>query len=60
MKGFILAAHQLGIAVILDVVYNHFGPQGLDACLGIFDGSTLPGKAGIYFYQDSRLFRGSS
>lgn len=56
MKGFILAAHQLGIAVILDVVYNHFGPQGLDACLGIFDGSTLPGKAGIYFYQDNRLY----
>jgi maltooligosyltrehalose trehalohydrolase len=27
-KRFINAAHRLGIAVILDVVYNHFGPEG--------------------------------
>ena len=39
MKGFIKAAHQRGIAVILDVVYNHFGPEGLDDCLGKFDGN---------------------
>ncbi len=25
---FVDAAHQLGLAVILDVVYNHFGPEG--------------------------------
>ena len=27
-KGFVEAAHQRGIAVLLDVVYNHFGPEG--------------------------------
>ncbi|MBV9289503.1 MAG: malto-oligosyltrehalose trehalohydrolase [Hyphomicrobiales bacterium] len=27
-KGFVAAAHRLGIAVLLDVVYNHFGPEG--------------------------------
>lgn len=31
-KTFIKAAHQHGIAVILDVVYNHFGPSDLDLC----------------------------
>ncbi len=28
VKAFINSAHQLGIGVILDVVYNHFGPEG--------------------------------
>jgi malto-oligosyltrehalose trehalohydrolase len=28
LKGLIAAAHQHGLAVILDVVYNHFGPEG--------------------------------
>jgi len=28
LKGFIAAAHQRGLAVMLDVVYNHFGPEG--------------------------------
>lgn len=28
LKEFIEEAHRLGIAVILDVVYNHFGPEG--------------------------------
>ncbi len=28
LKAFIEAAHALGIAVVLDVVYNHFGPEG--------------------------------
>jgi len=28
LKAFVQAAHALGIAVILDVVYNHFGPEG--------------------------------
>jgi 1,4-alpha-glucan branching enzyme len=54
MKSFIKAAHQVGIAVILDVVYNHFGP-GLESCLDTFDGTTNPGWQGIYFYQDDRL-----
>ena len=56
MKSFIKAAHQRGIAVILDVVYNHFGPEGLDDCLGKFDGSYPAGTEGIYFYEDDRLY----
>jgi maltooligosyltrehalose trehalohydrolase len=28
LKEFIQAAHQMGIAVLLDVVYNHLGPDG--------------------------------
>jgi 1,4-alpha-glucan branching enzyme len=56
MKQFVRAAHQAGIAVILDVVYNHWGPDGLDDCLGTFDGSAQPGKQGIYFYQDYRSY----
>ncbi len=28
LKAFIAAAHQRGLAVMLDVVYNHFGPEG--------------------------------
>ena len=35
-KAFVDAAHARGIAVILDVVYNHFGPSDLD--LWQFDG----------------------
>lgn len=34
LRRFIDRAHQLGLAVILDVVYNHFGPDG--AYLGAF------------------------
>ncbi len=28
LKRFVNAAHELGLAVVLDVVYNHFGPSG--------------------------------
>jgi maltooligosyltrehalose trehalohydrolase len=28
LKRFVNAAHNLGLAVLLDVVYNHFGPSG--------------------------------
>ena len=28
MKAFVDAAHRLGLSVVLDVVYNHFGPEG--------------------------------
>ena len=43
---------QHGIAVILDVVYNHLGPSDLD--LWQFDGWSENGKGGIYFYEDDR------
>lgn len=56
MKQFIKAAHQRQIAVILDVVYNHWGPDGLGDCLGQFDGFFEPNKQGIFFYEDVRSF----
>lgn len=46
------AAHDNGIAVILDVVYNHFGPQNLN--LWQFDGWQENGMGGVYFYNDWR------
>lgn len=51
-KRFVKAAHALGIAVILDVVYNHLGPSDLD--LWRFDGWSENDKGGIYFYNDWR------
>ncbi len=51
-KEFVKAAHAHGFAVILDVVYNHFGPSDLD--LWRFDGWSENGGGGIYFYQDWR------
>ncbi len=51
-KQFVKKAHQTGIAVILDVVYNHFGPSDLH--LWQFDGWSENGLGGIYFYNDWR------
>lgn len=51
-KDFVQTAHQHGIAVILDVVYNHFGPNDLD--LWRFTNWSENGKGGIYFYNDWR------
>lgn len=51
-KRFIKRAHQQGIAVILDVVYNHLGPGDLD--LWQFDGWSENNLGGIYFYNDGR------
>jgi 1,4-alpha-glucan branching enzyme len=51
-KRFVKAAHGQGIAVIVDVVYNHFGPTDLD--LWRFDSWSENDKGGIYFYNDRR------
>jgi 1,4-alpha-glucan branching enzyme len=51
-KRFIRAAHEHGIAVIVDVVYNHLGPGDLD--LWRFDGWAEGDWGGIYFYNDDR------
>jgi 1,4-alpha-glucan branching enzyme len=51
-KRFVKRAHANGIAVILDVVYNHLGPSDLD--LWQFDGWSENDGGGIYFYNDER------
>ncbi len=51
-KKFVRRAHQEGIGVILDVVYNHLGPSDLD--LWQFDGWCENDRGGIYFYNDDR------
>jgi len=51
-KRFVKRAHEQGIAVILDVVYNHLGPCDLD--LWQFDGWCENDRGGIYFYNDDR------
>ncbi len=52
LRRFVRAAHARGLSVILDVVYNHFGPTDLD--LWRFDGWSEHGGGGIYFYNDDR------
>ncbi len=52
LKDLVKAAHQVGIAIILDVVYNHFGPSDID--LWQFDGWSDNEGGGIYFYNDWR------
>jgi 1,4-alpha-glucan branching enzyme len=47
---FVNEAHKKGIAVIVDVIFNHFGPGDLD--LWQFDGWQENEKGGIYFYNN--------
>ena len=46
------SAHKHDITVIVDVVFNHFGPS--DLSLWQFDGWSENNKGGIYFYNDYR------
>lgn len=55
LKEFVRSAHELGIAVIIDVVYNHMGT--IDNDLWDFDGD-IPPPGGIYFYPDWRAGTG--
>ncbi len=50
LRAFVLACHQRGIAVHLDIVHNHYGPENLD--LLQFDGTGNADRGGIYFYDD--------
>lgn len=51
-RAFVNEAHKRGIAVIVDVVYNHLGYPAGD--MWQFDGWSQNGKGGIYFYNDWR------
>jgi maltooligosyltrehalose trehalohydrolase len=61
LRSFVDAAHQRGIAVILDVVYNHFGPEGnyLHELGGYVSPShrTAWGDAPNFDAEDSRIMR---
>lgn len=50
-KRFVKACHERGIAVLMDVVHNHYGPS--DLALWQFDGWSQNGLGGIYFYNES-------
>jgi 1,4-alpha-glucan branching enzyme len=52
LKSLIKECHRRGIAVILDVVYNHLGPR--DVHLWRFDGWSENDGGGIYFFNDWR------
>ncbi len=54
LRRLVRAAHEHGIAVIMDVVYNHLGPSDLD--LNRFDGWWQASHPdGIYFYDRERI-----
>jgi len=51
LKEFVKACHERDIAVHVDIVHNHYGPQ--DLSLWQFDGyGGGDTQAGIYFYED--------
>ena len=55
LKAFVDKAHENGLAVLLDVVYNHLGPNDLPTWQ--FDGwfqNWFGDMGGIYFYNDWR------
>lgn len=63
LKHFVRECHRYGIAVILDVVYNHFNPDG-ERAQWTYD-SDIPehniyywyeGNSTDYFYSDGKLF----
>ncbi len=51
LRALVDAAHARGIAVILDVVYNHYDGWK-DAPLRCFDGHCPEGTYGVYFFED--------
>ncbi len=58
LKKLVDAAHTAKIAVILDVVYNHLGPNDLSVWQydGWFQSWNGEDMGGIYFYNDWRAF----
>jgi 1,4-alpha-glucan branching enzyme len=52
LRALVDAAHARGIAVISDVVYNHYDGWS-EAPLRCFDGHCPNGAAGVYFFEDA-------
>jgi len=53
-KTLVKACHARGIAVLLDVVHNHYGPDNLDMWnFDGFAGNNSIGGGGIYFYESN-------
>jgi 1,4-alpha-glucan branching enzyme len=52
LRAFVDAAHARGIAVIADVVYNHYDGWS-EAPLRCFDGQCPDDGAGVYFFSDA-------
>ncbi|MBS1724194.1 MAG: alpha amylase C-terminal domain-containing protein [Armatimonadetes bacterium] len=52
LKHFIDQANARGIAVLLDVVHNHYGPNDMD--IWRFDGWYQGQWGGVFFYNDQR------
>ncbi len=50
-RGFVRACHTNGIAVLLDIVHNHYGPDRIAAWQ--FDQRLPAGDGGVYFYRDA-------
>ena len=50
LKRFVKACHENGLAVLIDVVHNHYGPSDLE--MWQYDGWSTGGYGGIYFYND--------
>ncbi len=51
-KSFVDKANARGIAVLMDLVHNHYGPGDLD--LWRFDGWFQGSYGGVFFYNDDR------
>ena len=52
LKHFVDEAHARGMAVLIDVLYNHWGPS--DMSVWQYDGWSENSLGGIYFYNDWR------
>jgi 1,4-alpha-glucan branching enzyme len=55
LKALIKACHDRGIAVLMDVVHNHWGDDSDDWSLWQYDGWSTGGYGGIYFYSEPNL-----
>jgi len=57
LRRFVAECHKRGIAVHIDVVHNHYGPNGLDIWDFDTKGTDLADRhpGGIYFYNDPKM-----